>query len=176
MKERQEIEKVVRELLDSGRIEPSSSPFGAPVLFVPKPDGTLRFCIDYRQLNEATIKNKYPLPRIDDLLDNLRGSQYFSSLDLASGYWQITLSDSDHEKTAFNTHIGKYQWRVMPFGLTNAPSLFQAVMNQLLQGKLNRGVFVYLDDILIYSKTLPSHLELLRWYLSNCVSPSSKLS
>jgi Reverse transcriptase (RNA-dependent DNA polymerase)/RNase H-like domain found in reverse transcriptase/Integrase zinc binding domain len=163
LKERQEVERAVKELLDAGRIEPSSSSFGAPVLFAPKPDGTLRMCIDYRALNEQTIKNKYPLPRIDDLLDNLQGAQYFSSLDLACGYWQITLRESDRPKTAMNTHIGKYQWRVMPFGLTNAPSIFQAVMNNLFHERLNKGVGVYLDDLVIYSKVLPEHFKLLRW-------------
>ena len=162
MKERKEVEQQVQELLDSRRIVPSTSAYGAPVLFVPKPDGSLRMCIDYRALNKLTLKNKYPLPRIDDLLDNLGGAKHFTSLDLTSGYHQIGLHPSDWEKTAFNTHIGKYEWRVLPFGLCNAPALFQATMNRLFAGQLNKFVCVYLDDILIYSRTEAEHLKHLR--------------
>jgi transposase InsO family protein len=163
--ERQEIEKQVAELLESGRIEPSSSPYGAPVLFVPKPDGSLRMCIDYRELNKLTVKNKYPLPRIDDLMDNLSGAKYFSSLDLTSGYHQITLCPTDCEKTAFNTHIGKYEWRVMPFGLCNAPAVFQTVMNRQFGAALNKFLCVYLDDLLVFSRTAEEHLQHLKWVL-----------
>ena len=164
-KERQEVEMQVRNLLATGRIQPSTSPFGAPVLFVPKPDGTMRMCIDYRELNKLSLRNKYPLPRIDDLLDNLQGSQYFSSLDLASGYWQITLNEEDVQKTAFNTHIGKYEWKVMPFGLTNAPSIFQTLMNDLFRENLNKFMCIYLDDILLFSKTVEEHFAHLTWVL-----------
>ena len=159
--EREEVERQVKELLRKGFIEPSGSPYGSPVLFVPKKDGSLRMCIDYRALNAITVRNKYPLPRIDDLLDQLSGAQYFSSLDLTSGYHQLVLHPDDVEKTAFNSHIGKYQFKVLPFGLTNAPSVFQTAMNTLFSDMLHKGVLVYLDDILVYSKTEDGHYELL---------------
>jgi hypothetical protein len=160
MAHRQEVEKRVAELLGSGGIQPSSSAYGAPVLFVPKPtNGTLRMCIDYRALNMVTKKNKYPLPRIEDLLDNLSGVKFFSALDLTSGYSQFNLADSDQAKTAFNTHIGKHEWKVLPTGLTNAPAVFQAKMNELFRPYLNKFVCIYLDDILIFSKTEEEHLE-----------------
>jgi hypothetical protein len=162
MAHRQEVEKRVAELLESGGIQPSSSAYGAPVLFVPKPNGTLRMCIDYRALNMVTKKNKYPLPRIDDLLDNLSGAKLFSALDLTSGYNQFNLVDSDQAKTAFNTHIGKYEWNVLPMGLTNAPAVFQAKIYELFRPYLNQFVCIYLDDILIFSKTEEEHLEHLR--------------
>jgi Reverse transcriptase (RNA-dependent DNA polymerase)/Retroviral aspartyl protease len=165
LSEKQEIEVKVHEMLEKGWIAPSGSAYGAPVLFVPKPDGTLRMCIDYRALNKLTQKNKYPLPRIDDLLDNLSGAKYFSSLDLTSGYHQMVLHPADREKTAFNTHIGKYEWRVLPMGLCNAPAVFQAEMNRIFQHQLNRFVCVYLDDILIFSRTEAEHIEHLRTVL-----------
>jgi hypothetical protein len=114
--EKAEVEKQVADLLRKGYIEPSSSPWGAPVLFVPKPDGSLRMCIDYRALNKVTVKNRYPMPRIDDLMEQLHGANVFSSLDLASGYWQIKVDPQDVEKTAFRTHVGHFQWRVLAFG------------------------------------------------------------
>jgi hypothetical protein len=163
--ERQEVEKQVKELLETGRIVPSSSSYGAPVLFVPKPDGSLRMCIDYRELNKLTVRNKYPLPRIDDLMDNLSGAKYFSSMDLTSGYHQIVLHPNECDRTAFNTHIGKYEWRVMPFGLTNAPAVFQTVMNRLFGPALNKFLCVYLDDLLIFSQTPDEHLQHLQWVL-----------
>lgn len=159
--ERDEVERQVKDLLLKGFIEPSSSPYGAPVLFVPKPDGSLRMCIDYRALNAISVRNKYPLPRIDDLLDSLSGAQYFSALDLTQGYHQLVLHSDDVPKTAFNTHIGKYQFKVLPFGLTNAPSVFQSAMNTLFSDMLNKGVLIYLDDILVYSKTEEEHYQLL---------------
>ena len=160
--EREEVEKQVKALLEAGRIVPSSSPYGAPVLFVPKPDGTWRMCIDYRELNKLTRKNKYPMPRIDDLMDNLSGAKYFSSLDLTSGYHQLGLHEKDWPKTAFNTHIGKFEWRVMPFGLTNAPAMFQTAMNRIFGQHLNKFLCVYLDDILVFSKTEAEHVQHLR--------------
>lgn len=163
--ERREAESQVKELLEEGKILPSSSPYGAPVLFVPKPDGSMRMCIDYRELNKITQKNKYPMPRIDDLMDNLGGAKYFSSLDLTSGYHQLGLHASDWPKTAFNTHIGKYEWRVLPFGLTNAPAVFQTAMNRVFGAHLNSFVCVYLDDILVFSKTEADHLKHLRLVL-----------
>jgi hypothetical protein len=160
--ERREIEEQVRNLLESGKIAPSSSAYGAPVLLVPKPDGTMRLCIDYRALNKITAKNKYPLPRIDALMDNLAGAKCFSSLDLASGYHQVTLQESDWPKTAFNTHIGKFEWKVMPFGLCNAPAVFQSLMHSIFGRALNRYVCIYLDDNLVFSRTREEHLQHLR--------------
>ena len=155
--ERKEVKNTIEELLEKKHIEPSTSPYGAPILFVGKKDGTLRMCVDYRALNKLTIKNRYPLPRIDDLLDMLYGAQYFTSLDLASGYHQIRIKDSDIEKTAFNTPIGHFQWRVMPFGLCNAPATFQNAMNDLFGHRIGQYVLVYMDTrllvYLIYSST-----------------------
>jgi hypothetical protein len=157
--ETQEVEKQVAELLLQGLIEPSSSPFGAPVLFVSKPDGSLRMCIDYRLLNSQTIKNKYPLPRIDQLIDQLNGAKVMSSLDLQSGYWQIKLAPEDVHKSAFITPYGQYQFKCMSFGLCNAPSTFQAIMNKIFRPYLGVFVLVYLDDILIYSKSPDLHAD-----------------
>ena len=168
-KELEEVEKQVAELLKLGLIEPSSSPYGAPVLFVGKKDGSLRMCIDYRALNKITVKNKYPLPRIDQLMDSLAGAKVFTSLDLQSGYHQIRITPEDVSKTAFRTPFGHYQFKVLSFGLTNAPATFQAAMNDMLRPLLGKSVVVYIDDILIYSKDATEHvshvkqvLELLR--------------
>ena len=157
-KELTEVEKQVTELLKLGLIEPSSSPYGAPVLFVGKKDGTLRMCIDYRALNKITVKNKYPLPRIDQLMDSLAGAKCFTSLDLQSGYHQIRITPEDVDKTAFRTPFGHYQFKVLSFGLTNAPATFQAAMNNMLRPYLNKFVVVYIDDILIYSKDRAEHM------------------
>lgn len=158
-KELEEMKRQVTQLLELGYIDPSTSPYGAPVLFVLKKDGSLRMCIDYRALNQATISNAYPLPRIDDLLDQLSGSHYFTSLDLTAGYHQLPLCPSDIEKTAFRTPFGTYQYKVLPFGLKNAPSVFQRTMNKLLHKYIGKCVLVYLDDILIYSPTAELHLQ-----------------
>lgn len=158
-KELAEVERQVAELLKLGLIEPSSSPYGAPVLFVGKKDGTLRMCIDYRALNKITIKNKYPLPRIDQLMDSLAGATVFTSLDLQSGYHQIRITPEDVAKTAFRTPFGHYQFKVLSFGLTNAPATFQAAMNNMLRPHLNKFVVVYIDDILIYSKDRSQHIK-----------------
>ena len=154
-----EVEAHVRKLLLNGHIEPSKSPFGANVLFVQKKDGTLRMCLDYRALNKITVQNKYPLPRIDDLIDKMAGAKCFSSLDLASGYHQIRIAEEDVPKTAFSTPFGHYQFKVLAFGLTNAPATFQYAMNELFAGQLGRYVCVYLDDILIFSKNAAEHEE-----------------
>src|SRR3954470_15294793 len=152
------LKNTIRELLEKGYIRPSKSPYGAPILFVQKKDGTLRLCIDYRALNKLTIKNRYPLPRIDEMLDRVTGAKVFSKFDLASGYYQIRIADEDIPKTAFNTRYGHYEFLVMPFGLTNAPATFQTLMNDIFRDKLDQYVLVYLDDILIYSKDKAEHL------------------
>ncbi|GBG64096.1 hypothetical protein CBR_g40544 [Chara braunii] len=160
-----ELRKQLDELLEKGWIRPSSSPFGAPVLFVPKKEGELRMCIDYGGLDAATVKNAEPLPRIDDLLDRVQGAEYFSKIDLKSGYHQIEVHPDDQYKTAFRTRYGHYEFIVMPFGLTNAPATFQRCMNELFRPWLDRFVVVYLDDILVFSKTLQEHQAHLRQVL-----------
>ncbi|XP_048619942.1 uncharacterized protein LOC125590420 [Brassica napus] len=152
-----ELKKQLEELLDKGFIRPSVSPWGAPVLFVKKKDGSFRLCIDYRGLNMVTVKNKYPLPRIDELLDQLRGVKWFSKIDLASGYHQIPVAQDDIRKTAFRTRYGHYEFVVMPFGLTNAPAAFMKMMNGIFQEYLDEFVIIFIDDILVYSKTKEDH-------------------
>ena len=159
-KEREQVESQIRDYLAKGWIRPSKSGYGSAVLFVQKKDGSLRMCVDYRALNKATVKDRYPLPRIDDLIDKLHGACVFSSLDLQSGYHQIRIADADTHKTAFVTPKGLYEYRVMPFGLCNAPSAFQRQMNKML-GHLP-FVVVYLDDILVFSKDSSEHQEHLR--------------
>ena len=165
VREREEMERQVKDLLAKGYIEPSSSPFGAPILFVSKKDGGMRMCIDYRALNAITVKNRYPLPRIDDLLDQLSGAKVMSSLDLQSGYHQIRMQDDDVPKTAFRTPLGHFQWKVLSFGLTNAPATFQAVMNDVFRPCIGKFVLVYLDDILVYSRSADEHVQHLRTVL-----------
>jgi Reverse transcriptase (RNA-dependent DNA polymerase) len=155
--ELQELRKQLDSLLKDGKITPSTSPYGAPVLFVRKKDGGLRMCIDYRALNSQTIKNRYALPRIDELLDRLQGACIFTKIDLTSGYWQIAIASADRHKTAFRTRYGHYEFCVMPFGLTNAPATFQSLMNDIFHDLLDKCVIVYLDDILIFSKTPKEH-------------------
>jgi hypothetical protein len=135
--------------MDKGYIQPSVSPWGEPTLFVKKKDGTLRLCIDYRQLNKTTIKNKYPLPRIDDLFDQLGGASIFSKIELRSGYHQVRIKDEDIHKTTFRTRYGNYKFVVVPFGLTNAPATFMCLINNVLNKFLDRFVLVFIDDILI---------------------------
>ena len=151
--ENAEIKKQVQELLEKGFIGPSTSPCGSPIILVRKKDGSWRMCIDYRALNKITIKNRYPLPRIDDLLDQLKEVVYFTKLDLHSGYHQVRVAEQDAWKTAFKTNQGLYEWIVMPFGLTNAPATFMRLMNDLLRHFLDDFIIVYLDDILTFSKT-----------------------
>ncbi|GLI67045.1 hypothetical protein VaNZ11_011232 [Volvox africanus] len=160
-----EVKRQVTDLLAKGMIRPSTSPYSAPILFVGKKDGTLRMCIDYRGLNASTVKNRYPLPRVDDLLDKLKGSAYFSSIDLQQGYNQICIAASDIPKTAFRTPFGHFEYTVLSFGLTNAPATFQAVMDRMFRPFIDRFVVCYLDDILVYSKTHEEHLEHLRLVL-----------
>ncbi|GBG63460.1 hypothetical protein CBR_g38078 [Chara braunii] len=147
------------DLLEKGWIRPSSSPYGAPVLFVRKKNKDLRLCIDYRKLNAQTIRNAGPLPRIDDLLERLGGAQFFSKLDLKSGYHQLEIRKEDRYKTAFKTRYGHFEWLVMPFGLTNAPATFQAAMTTEFRHMLDRFVLIYLDDIMVYSRSLDEHVE-----------------
>ena len=157
-----EIKKQVTELQEKGLIQPSQSPYGAPILLVKKKDGGFRMCIDYRALNAITIKNRYPLPRIDELFDRLHGAKYFSKLDLRSGFWQIRVHPDDVPKTAFRTRYGHFEWRVLPMGLTNAPATFMRLMNEIFRPFLDEFVIVFLDDILVYSKTLSDHRRHLR--------------
>ena len=154
-----EVQAQLADLINKGLIQPSKSPYGAPIIFVPKKNGKLRMCVDYRALNKITVKNRYPLPRIDELLDRLQGATVFSKLDLQSGYWQIRIKEDDIPKTAFRTRYGHFEWRVLPFGLTNAPATFQALMNNVLHDYLDKFVVVYLDDILIYSRTPEEHVH-----------------
>jgi hypothetical protein len=156
-----ELKKQIDELLQKGYIRPSTSPWAAPVLFVEK-DGTKRMCIDYRALNEVTIKNKYPLPRIEDLFDRMRGDSVFSKIDLRSGYHQLRIRCSDIPKTAFITKYGLYEFTVMSFGLTNAPAFFMYLINNVFMDYLDKFVVVFIDDILIYSQNEQEHEEHLR--------------
>ncbi|KAL3499013.1 hypothetical protein ACH5RR_041745 [Cinchona calisaya] len=157
-----ELRKQLKDLLDAGYIRPSKSPFGAPILFQKKHDGSLRMCVDYRALNKLTVKNKYPIPLIADLFDQLGGARWFSKLDLRSGYWQVRIAEGDEHKTACVTRYGAYEFLVMPFGLTNAPATFCTLMNKVLREFLDKFVVVYLDDIVIYSRTLEEHIQHLR--------------
>ena len=163
--ELRELKALLQELLNKGFIRPSASPWGAPVLFVKKKDGSFRMCIDYRQLNKVTIKNKYPLPRIDDLFDQLQGACVFSKIDLRSGYHQLKMRATDVPKTAFRTRYGHYEFVVMSFGLTNAPAAFMSLMNGIFKPYLDLFVIVFIDDILVYSKSKKEHEEHLRMVL-----------
>ncbi|GJR66258.1 putative reverse transcriptase domain-containing protein [Tanacetum coccineum] len=160
--EMKELSEQLKELSDKGFIRPSSSPWGAPVLFVKKKDGSFRMCIDYQELNKLTVKNRYPLPRIDDLFDQLQGSSVYSKIDLRSGYHQLRVREEDIPKTAFRTRYGHYEFQVMPFGLTNAPAVFMDLMNRVCKPYLDKFVIVFIDDILIYSKSKQEHEEHLK--------------
>jgi hypothetical protein len=157
-----ELKIQLQELLDKEYIRPSVSPWGAQVLFVKKKDGTLRLCIDYRELNKMTIKNKYPLPRINDMFDQVGGAKIFSKLDLRSDYHQVRIKDKDINKKSFRIRYGNYEFVVIPFGLTNAPATFMCLMNNIFNPYLDKFVVVFIDDILVYSKTEEEHDEHLR--------------
>jgi len=154
-----EIENQVKQMLQNGIIRISSSPFASLVLLVKKKDGTWHFCVDYRHLNAITVKNKHPLPIVDELLDELAGSVWFTKLDFRSGYRQICIATGDEPKTAFKTHNGLYEFLVMPFGLTNAPASFQSLMNTIFASLMRKCVLVFMDDILVYNRTLEQHVQ-----------------
>jgi hypothetical protein len=159
------LKKQIEELLSKGFIHPSSSPCGAPTLFVDKKDGSRRMCVDYRSLNEVTIKNKYPLPRIEDLFDQMRGVKVFSKIDLRSGYHQLKIRLKDIPKTIFSSRYGLYEFTVMTFGLTNAPTYFMYLMNKVFMEYLDKFVVVFIDDILVFSRNEEEHEEHLRLVL-----------
>ena len=149
----------VKKMLSRGVIRPSSSPWSSPVVMVRKKNGSWRFCIDYRKLNAVTHQDAYPLPRIDATLESLAGSTLFTTLDLASGYWQVEIEEDDKEKTAFSTEKGHFEFNVMPFGLTNAPATFQRLMECILAGLTGEQCLIYIDDIIVFSASFPEHLE-----------------
>ena len=160
--ELKELKSQLQELLDKGFIQTSVSPWGAPVLFVKKKDGTLRMCIDYRQINKVTVKNRYPLPRVEDLFDQLKGAGVFSKIDLRSRYYQLRVKEVDVPKTAFRTRYGHYEFLVMPFGLTNASTTFMDLMNRVFRPYVDQFIVVFIDNILVYSKDAHEHEQHLR--------------
>ena len=174
-KRRLEVKKLLEDMLKKDVIRPSNSPWSSPIILVQKKDGSTRFCIDYRNVNAVTIKDAYPMPRVDDTLDTLGGSKFFSTLDLANGYWQVEVEEKDTQKTAFNTPEGLYELRVMSFGLCNAPATFQHLMEQVLGDMKWTDCLVYIDDIIVVEKTFPDHLHHLGNVLSRLRQADLKL-
>ena len=172
---RNEVDKLVDDMLERGVIEPSSSPWASGVVLVKKKDGTTRFCVDYRRLNDVTLKDAYPLPRIDDMLDSLSGASWFSTLDLCMGYWQVEMEPSDKPKTAFTTRKGLYQFKVMPFGLCNAGATFERLMETVLSGLNWEICLIYLDDIIVISKTFEGMMDNLSQVFERLQSAGLKL-
>ena len=169
------IEEHVTDMLNRGIIQPSVSPWASPVVLVKKKDNTDRFCVDFRRLNAVTRKDSYPLPRIDDALEALNGTRYFSTMDLMSGYWQVEMDPESREHTAFTTYGGLYEFLVMPFGLTNAPSTYQRLMECVLRNLTYKICLIYLDDILVYFKTFSDHLLHLRQVFERLRAANLKL-
>ena len=163
--QRDDAKENIQVMIDNNIIEPSNSPWASPIVLVRKKDGSIRFCIDFRRLNSVTRKDAYPLPRIDDTLESLAGTVYFSTIDLAAGYWQVAMAEEDKQKTGFVSHRGLFQFKVMPFGLCNAPQTFQRLMERVLAGLQWEECLVYLDDIIIFSKTFEEHMERLEHVL-----------
>jgi len=179
--EMKELKDQLQELLDSGFIWPSTSPWRALILFVRKKDESIRLCIDYRELNKVSIKNRYPLPRIDDLFDQLQGTSVFSKIDLRSGYHQLKIKPYDISKTAFRTWYGHFEFLLIPFGLTYAPAVFMDLLNRIFQPYLDQFVVMFIDDILIYFKNKEEHKEHLRIILQtlrekNCMWSSRSVN
>ena len=173
---RQALKCELDRLLKLGVIEPSKSSWASPIVMVTKKDGSLRLCVDFRLVNKLTLKDSYPLPRIDDSIDALRGSKWFSTLDLASGYWQVPMAKKDVEKTAFATPFGLYQFKVMPFGLANAPATFERMMERVLSGLHWETCLIYLDDVIVFSKTFEEHIVRLHQVLTRLRNAKLKLS
>ena len=172
---RAEVRSLLNDMLKNGVVEQSSSPWASPIVLVKKKDGSTRFCVDYRRVNSVTRKDAYPLPRIDATLDTLAGSQWFSTLDLLSGYWQVEIEEADRPKTAFCTTEGLYQFRVMPLGLCNAPATFQRLMDLVLSGLQWSQCLVYLDDIIVLGRTFNEHLGNLQAVLQRLREAGLKL-
>ena len=173
-RELEEMKSQLTHLIGAGLIEPSSSPWGAPVLFVRKPRSTaLRMCVDWRALNSKTIRNVFPIPRIDELLDQLQGAKCFSSLDLTSAYWQLKMPEAEQQLTAFKTPFGLYQFKTLAFGLCNAPSIFAATMNRMFGNAIGQCCLVYLDDILIFSNTPGNTCSILKLCWKRCANTIS---
>ena len=169
------VEQAIEEMKKAGVIRPSDSPWSAPIVILKKKDGTCRFCVDFRRLNDVTVKDAYPLPRIEDNLDAMAGSRWFTTLDMASGYWQVEMSEEDRPKTAFATRYGLFEWNVMPFGLCNAPATFQRLMEKVMKGLQWRILALYLDDVVVFADTVANHLERLGQVWDRCRKAGLKL-